>query len=211
MINEAIFITFEGGEGSGKTTQIKLFVEWFKDFYGPCVVSREPGGVKEAEEIRKVLLDKKNVLTPESELILFETARKFFVKDKIASTLIEGKSFISDRFYDSTSVYQGRVGGLSKDLVDEKNMEAVYVGGKYYTPDLTFLLDIDPKIGLERVRNGGNWSRFEAKGLEYHEKVRKGYLEVAKENPERIRIINVNKDIKSIQNELREEFSKKYL
>ena len=170
----SFFITFEGGEGAGKTTQIKYLAECLAP---KVVVTREPGGTAVADQIRATLLDPKNKISPELELLLYEAARRDHVENIIRPALKAGKIVLCDRFTDATIAYQGFARGLSLKLID--NLNTIATGG--LKPDLTFLFDLSPKIGLNRAtKRNPTKDRIESEKIAFHEKVRKGYLTLAR-------------------------------
>ena len=195
-------ITFEGCDGCGKTTQSALAIEYLAK-KGFCVVKfREPGATKLGEEVRRLLLDPALEKSPEEELLLYETARSRNVKHNILPALGEGKIIICDRFYDSSTAYQAYGGNLDPEFVTMLNMFAT--GG--LKPDLTIILDIDPTAGLAKVtrKEFGKMDWQEQKKIEFHQKVREGYLTIAKEEPDRVKVINYRDgDIDGMQNEIR--------
>ena len=185
-----LFITFEGGEGSGKTTQIQRLKDWIEENYTELslCLTREPGGTEDAEVIRGLLL---NGVTqkwqPASEAMLISASRHEHVVHVIQPALRKGDIVICDRFVDSTHVYQGFVGGVSGDVLD--GLDKLSCNG--LVPDLTLLLDVDSNVGLARtIKRGGSESRFEAKGEAFHQKVRQGFLARASKEPNRIVIID---------------------
>ena len=181
------FITLEGSEGSGKSTQSALIYDHLKKQGKDVVQLREPGGVKISEAIRNLLLDVKNeAMGNECETLLYMAARAQVVKEMIAPTLKAGKIIICDRFLDSTIVYQGFGHGMDIEFI--KKLGAFATGG--IKPDLTLLFDIDTKEGLSRTN--AKKDRIELRPLDYHERVRRGYLELAKREPERIKVIKVD-------------------
>ncbi len=189
-----MFITFEGIEGCGKTTQVKRAAQYLQDSGRICVVTREPGGTKIGRKIRGILLDPENLmLDPVAELMLYTADRAQHVKEVIAPALAEGKTVLCDRFFDATVAYQGHGRGLDISLI--RTLHKIANGG--ITPDLTLLLDLSPHTGLDRAwqRIGrdagvGGESRFEEETLGFHERVRHGYLALAKGDPGRIRIVD---------------------
>jgi dTMP kinase len=188
----AIFITFEGGEGVGKTTQVKLLYNWMKERNIPCVVTREPGTdhIEECMKIRELLLNPQNTLCHTSELLLFLADRAQHVENFIKPTLAKGIHVICDRYIDSTRVYQC-TRGLSRNKVDLL-LDFATSG---LLPDITFLLDIPVCIGLERAKAKSIYKegdRMEKAGLKFHEDVRYGFLKLAESVSEchRFRIIN---------------------
>ncbi len=201
-----MFITLEGIEGSGKTTQIKNIVEFLENKGYDCVVTREPGGTKIGEKIRSILLDPENRnMEPACELLLYFSDRVQHIKELINPALSEGKTIICDRFFDATLVYQGYARGLSIDLIIKLHQMIAY-GLK---PDITILLDLLPEIGLSRaweqidngLRNEGE-TRFEKETLSFHEKVRAGYLELARLEPKRFRIIDASKNKDQVKQQI---------
>jgi dTMP kinase len=184
------FITFEGGEGSGKSTHAKRLAEKLKSLGFEVVVTREPGGSPGAEIIRHVLLSgAAKPLGAETETILFAAARDDHVRQVIRPALLDGKWVICDRFIDSTRVYQGTLGKVDQKLI--RGLERVTVGAAM--PDLTFLLDVPANVGLARAtrrRAGTAADRFEAETLEFHEDLRRAYRADAQEEPKRIVVID---------------------
>jgi len=192
MTLRGLFITFEGGEGCGKTTQIQKLADHIKGITTtPFVVTREPGGVPVAELIRGILVNgDAETWRPAAEGLLISAARHEHVEQIIRPALAQNKLVISDRFFDSTIVYQGIVGGVSTD--DIAAMNKIACGDIY--PDVTIILDIDSQIGLARAKSRGDGEdRFEAKGHAYHEKVRAGFLEIAANAPSRCVVIDANR------------------
>ena len=187
-----LFITFEGGEGCGKTTQIQHLAFRIKNITSaPFVVTREPGGVPAAELIREILVNGDDeTWRPVTEGLLMSAARHEHVEQIIRPALAQNKLVISDRFVDSTIVYQGIVGGVSSD--DIAAMNKIACGD--ISPDVTIILDIDSQIGLARAKSrGGGEDRFEAKGNAYHEHVRAGFLEIAANSSSRCVVIDANR------------------
>jgi dTMP kinase len=193
------FITFEGGEGSGKSTQIKLLAQKIKNFDSVCV-TREPGGTKSAEQIRKLLVrGKVDKWSSISELLLLYAARKDHVDNLILPELIKNKWVLCDRFSDSTYVYQGMCGMTPIDTI--KKVEKLVIGN--FKPKITFLIDIDPKIGIKRSKRKGNKDiRYENMDMKFHHKVRKSYLKLAKFNKKRFIKIDGTKTISQIENKI---------
>lgn len=192
MTSRGFFISFEGGEGCGKTTQIQKLANHIENISTiSFVVTREPGGVPAAELIRDILVNgDAKTWRPTTEGLLMCAARHEHVEQIIRPALIQNKLVISDRFIDSTTVYQGIVGGVSTDAIAAMNEIAC---GDIF-PDVTIILDIDSQIGLSRARlRGDGEDRFEAKGIAYHEKVRAGFLEIAANSPSRCVVINANR------------------
>jgi dTMP kinase len=184
------FITFEGGEGSGKSTHAKQLAEHLKSLGIDVVLTREPGGSPGAEVIRHILLS--GVAKPlgaETEAILFAAARDDHVRTVIRPALVDGKWVICDRFIDSTRVYQGVLGHVDMKLI--RSLERVTVGAAM--PDLTFILDVPANIGLARAkhrRGSGTVDRFEAESVEYHQDLGRAYRAIALEEPNRIVMVD---------------------
>ena len=198
------FITFEGGEGCGKSSQLQMFYKWFSDNYGPAIMTREPGGEVIAERIREILLDKDNRIEDLTELLLYEAARTQFVANILRPNFGKGISVLCDRFYDSTTAYQGYARGLS--LGEVNHLNHLVTGG--LNPDLTFILDIDPVAGLNRAGMRGEKDRIEKETIEFHQKVRNGYLKIAEDNLNRCVVIPSQDGIGLVQDDLRREFCK---
>jgi dTMP kinase len=182
-----LFISFEGIDGSGKSTQTKLL----KERYPNAILTREPGGSAGAEEIRALLLTgDPDRWSAETEILLFTAARRDHLETTITPALAAGKTVICDRFADSTRVYQGATRGTLRGAVD--TLHDVMIGRE---PDLTFIIDMDPKVALERglARRSGE-DRFEDMGLAFQETLRHGFLALARTNPDRCVLIDGNRD-----------------
>lgn len=202
-MSKGIFITFEGIDGCGKSTQLGLLKEDFLKEGIEFIEVREPGGTPVGEKIRTILLDKKNdSMTRMAELLLFEAARAQITEEVIIPTLESGKNVICDRFYDSTSAYQGYANKMGRDLTDFLNLKAT----AGVSPDLTVLLDIDPETAFKRraLRDAGEEDRIEMQGLSYQQMVREGYLELAKEQ-DRIKIVDASQPVDAIYQEIRKQ------
>lgn len=185
--SRGFFITFEGGEGVGKTTQIAKLAQALEATGRTVVVTREPGGSQIANRIRSLLLDAKmEGLVPLAELFLYEASRAQHVHDVIRPALESGSVVICDRFADSSIVYQGAARGIAGPLV--RSLNQIATGG--LKPHLTFYLDLDPRIGLARVGARGILDRMEKEKLSFHQAVRKGYRALARKEPKRFRVIN---------------------
>lgn len=203
-----MFITLEGIEGAGKTSQVENIVAFFKSRGYVCVTTREPGGTLIGGKIRGILLDPDSRdLCPEAELMLYVADRVQHIKTMIKPNLAEGCVVVCDRFYDATLVYQGYARGLPTALISELHRLVC----ADMQPDLTLLFDLAPEIGLKRalreLRNGSrseDESRFEAEKIEFHHKVRDGYLELARLNPERFRIIDASVDKNQVSRQVEE-------
>jgi len=192
-----MFITFEGGEGSGKSTQIKLLAERCESLGKPVVSTREPGGTPDGEAVRALLVTgEAGRWSAEAETLLNYAARDNHLNKIIRPALREGKTVVCDRFMDSTRAYQGYAGACTFHLIDE--LERSIVGAT--RPNITFIFDLDPVVGLERAtkQGKGKEDRFERMGLAFHQRLRDGFLEIAKENPDRCRVINAADSIEKV-------------
>ena len=199
---KGVFITFEGIDGCGKSTQVALCKEWLESIGRTVLYVREPGGTKIGEKIRELLLDKKNSsMAPMTELFLFEAARAQIVEETIKPALSEGKVVICDRFFDSSYAYQGCARGLGPEMVSRLNMDAT--GG--LVPDVTFFLDISVEGAIKR-RNvrGEEKDRIESAGDTFQEKVREGFIRAASED-KRIVTIDASDAPEAIFEQIREK------
>jgi dTMP kinase len=188
-----LFITFEGIEGSGKTTQIRRLKRYLTERGIPCVVTREPGGSPIGEKIRNILLNPDHgQIAPLTELLLYEAARSQHVEEVIKPLLKKGTVILCDRFSDASLAYQGYGRGIELELIKKLNRLAT----DRIQPDVTFLLDCPPRVGLRRAidRNQrgetAKEDRFERESLSFHRRVRKGYLALAKPHPKRVKLID---------------------
>lgn len=203
-----IFITFEGIEGCGKTTQINLLKAYLLKRNYNVQLTREPGGTRIGDQIRKILLsDKNNAISDKTELLLYEACRAQHIKEVILPALKEDKIVLCDRFADSTLAYQGY--GRKIDLGFIERLDIIVAGE--LRPDLTILLDMDVGSGLQRAKNRNSKvtesereERFEKETLEFHERIRKGFLELAEKDRKRIRIIDGSKSVDEIQKIIRD-------
>jgi dTMP kinase len=191
-------ITFEGIDGSCKSTQIKKLESRLKRFKINYVTYREPGGTSLSEKIRQILLDKENMeLSSISEGLLFAAARAQLVKEKIRPDLHSGKVVICDRFIDSTIAYQGYGRGLDV----QKLVSINEIATEGLIPDITFLLDIKPENAFKRI-DSTEIDRMESVGIKFFKKIRKGYFQIIKDNPERFFLINADQSEVLIENEI---------
>lgn len=195
------FITFEGVEGCGKTTQIKLLDDFLSARGLSTVLTREPGGCPIADKIRTILLDAENrALSPLAELMLYAAARAQHVTEVISPALDAGKIVLCDRFCDATVAYQSFGRGIDRCVIDTLNLHAC----QGVSPDLTVLVDCDPRVGLERARrrieatSGPREERFELEALAFHQRVRAGYRQLAADQPDRFLIIDGSAGIEDI-------------
>ena len=192
------FITFEGSEGCGKSTQSEMLFSYLKARGAKVIYLREPGGVRLSETIRTILLDPKSKISAQAETLLYMAARAQVVEEIIKPALEAKKIVVCDRFLDSTIAYQGY--GLGIDIKVIKSMGNFATGG--ITPDLTIFLDLPVESGLKHRHNCKD--RIEQRSMSYHEKVRKGYLALAKQEPRRIKIVKVLDNKFKTQNKIRE-------
>lgn len=192
-----MFITFEGGEGTGKTTLIAKIAEFLRKNH-EVVTTREPGGSAIAEAIRDIILNPKyEGVTPTTEALLLAAARAQHLDEVILPALKQHKIILCDRFLDSSLAYQAYARGLGFDFVLNINAYAVK-----HLPDLTFYIDLDPQVGMKRIENRDKYDRLDQETKEFHDRVRKGYLEVYKKYPNRIIIINGDQSIDEILNQI---------
>ncbi len=199
MKNKGYFISFEGIDGSGKSTQIQKLANFLKGRDFDIVITREPGGSKGGEEIRKLLLQG-NVdrWSAETEILLFTAARRDHLERIILPALEEGKVVICDRFTDSTRMYQGMRGVNLRNLVDTLNEKVIK-----FDPDLTIVIDINPEISLKRAKSRKTVEeRFEDFGADLQMKMRKGFLELAKEFSNRIEVVNGQQSIDNLAKDI---------
>ena len=199
MKKKGYFITFEGIDGSGKSTQIQKLAEFLEARDFDIVITREPGGSKGGEEIRNLLLQGNvNRWSAETEILLFTAARRDHLERIILPALKEGKIVICDRFTDSTRMYQGMRGANLRNLVDTLNEKVIK-----FDPDLTIVIDINPEISLKRAKSRKTVEeRFEDFGADLQMKMRKGFLELAKEFSNRIEVVNGQQSIDNLAKDI---------
>ncbi len=202
------FITLEGGDGTGKSTQARLLSEFLEQNNVKPLLTREPGGAPGSDEVRELILtgdpDRWDAV---GETLLFYASRRNHLRLTVWPALARGEWVISDRFADSTIAYQGYGNQLGVDQV--MKVHEVTVGD--FEPDLTFILDIDVKTGLARTQGREhNEDRFERMEIEFHERMREGFLEIAKQHPNRCVIINADQDIESVQKDMRAVLKDRY-
>lgn len=196
-----MFITFEGIEGCGKSTQSKLLCEALIDRGFPVVFTREPGGTPAAEELRSFLLKPRDEkFPPFAELSIYEAARAFHVENLIRPSLKEGAVVICDRFIDSTVAYQGYGRGIDVSLIERLNREAT--GG--LKPDITVLLDLPVEEAFRRILDRRK-DRMESEGVDFHRRVREGFLRIAGKEPDRFIVIDGTKSVEEIHSEILQE------
>ncbi len=202
-----MFITLEGPEGSGKTSHIPYLVEYLREQGHTVFPTREPGGTSISEQIRDILHDLKNAeMHPRTETLLYQAARAQIVEQVIKPRLAAGEVVISDRYYDSTIAYQGY--GHQQDLEQVRALVKYATGG--LTPDLTILLDLDVEVGLKRKKqNESEWNRMDDHEVKFYERVRAGYLEMVKQEPQRWVVVNSDQKWDEVQKDIRSQvFSK---
>ncbi|MDA5094968.1 dTMP kinase [Aliiroseovarius sp. KMU-50] len=194
-----LFISFEGIDGSGKSTQARLLADHLRAMGHDVVLTREPGGSPGAEEIRALVLQgDPDRWSAETELLLFTAARRDHLERLIRPALAEGKIVITDRFADSSRIYQGTRSGDLRDTVDK--LHELMIGQE---PDLTFLIDMDPETGLARAKGrGGDEERFEDFGADLQKLMRKGFLALAERAPDRFRVIDGGRDMVTVASEV---------
>jgi dTMP kinase len=202
------FITFEGGEGCGKSTQSKLLFQAIQQKNYPCYITREPGGTPGAEQIRNLLVEGEiNKWEKMTEILLHMAARKEHVEKVIKPKLNEGINIICDRFVDSTIAYQGYGHELGSDIITNLHNN---IFEEFY-PDLTFIMDMDVNDGIKRtLRRKTTENRYEKMDIPFHKRVREGFLKIAYNNPERFIIINAKNTISHIHNIILEHINQRF-
>jgi dTMP kinase len=203
-MKRGLFISFEGGEGSGKSVQARLLTELLQKRGRDVVLTREPGGTAAGERIREIVLHAQEIaLSPEAQVLLYSTARAQNVREVIRPALDAGKLVIADRFFDSTTAYQGYGHGVSLEQI--RGVIALACGDTI--PDRTFLLDIPVDTGLGRSgwRAQSKWDRFEVLDTAFHTRVREGYLRLAAEEPGRWVVIDADRNQAAIEKDVRRE------
>lgn len=210
-MKKGLLITFEGGEGSGKSTIIKRLVQELQAQYPDIVLTREPGGTKISEEIRKIILDKDNVLMDKkTEALLYAASRRQHLIETVFPALDSHKIVLSDRYLDSSLVYQGYARGIGINEVLDVNLFAI----DNRLPDLTILFDLRPEVGLKRIKsNSREINRLDLEALEFHKKVHEGYLILQKQYGDRIKKVDAEQPIEDVYYRVRklvEEKIKEY-
>jgi dTMP kinase len=202
------FITFEGSEGSGKSTQVQRLAERLERSGVPHLVTREPGGTAIGESIRELLqfAPHSSGMTPETELLLFEASRSQLVREIIKPALERDMCVIADRFFDSTTVYQGAARKLDREMVERLN--AVAVGD--CIPDVTFVLDIDAANAKSRMQKPRRPDRMEQEPAEFYERVRQAYRDLAAREPNRIILIDGSRDAEEVESEIWKALSSRF-
>lgn len=197
-MQKGLFITFEGNDGSGKTTISKLAYEKLKEAGYPVIYTREPGGIDIAEQIRHVILDPKNTaMDARCEALLYAASRRQHLVEKVLPALAENKIVLCDRFVDSSLVYQGIARKIGIEEVFNINQFAI----EGHMPDATVFLSVSLEVGLSRVSNRGNLDRLDNESMEFHTLVAQGYEVVKEKFKERMHIVDANKDIDSVLEE----------
>ncbi|HEV2352313.1 MAG TPA: dTMP kinase [Terriglobia bacterium] len=207
MKKPGIFITLEGIDGTGKSTQHRLLAEYLRKGGHNVTATREPGSTLVGEQIRDILLaSKTRKLAPLAELLLMYSARAQHLEEVVRPALARGEIVVSDRFSDASMAYQGfgrKLGATTVEAVDR-----IVCGTT--KPDLTLLLDLSPRLALKRahsreVRHNSKHGRFEVQGLSFHERVRRGYLAIARKEPGRVKLIHANQAVTEVQDEIRRQ------
>ncbi len=195
-MRHGVFITFEGGEGAGKSTQVRLLTQRLSASGREVTATREPGGSPGAESIRELLVSgESDRWSSLSETLLMYAARRDHIERVIVPALARGEVVVCDRFSDSTRAYQGAGGGVSPDLIAALEAEVL----ASTRPDLTLIFDLPVETGLARAADRGDTeARFESKGLEFHQRLRARFLQIAAEEPQRCRVINAAQDIETV-------------
>jgi dTMP kinase len=204
-MKKGLFVAFEGGEGSGKSTIIEKIYIWLRESGHECVLTREPGGIKISEKIRAVILDKENTeMDGRTEALLYAAARRQHLVEKVIPAINSGKIVLCDRFVDSSLAYQGYARGLGIDEVFEINKFAI----NDCMPNVSILFDIDPEIGLERIRKNSSRevNRLDLEKIDFHNKVREGYTKIYENNKDRMIKINAEQSIDQVFEEVKRIF-----
>jgi len=206
-LRKGFLITLEGGEGSGKTTQVELLAAHLEEQGKKVLRAREPGGTGLGEQVRTLLLRADGVkISPLTELLLYLSCRAQLVEEVFRPALEAGGIVLCDRYWDATVAYQGYGRGLDLNMIEQINHEVV----KDVIPDLTFLLDMEAKAGLDRISRRGR-DRLEGEGLAFHQRVREGYLELALQNPGRIKVIRAERGTLEVAAEIRAHIPASFL
>lgn len=201
MTSKGFFITLEGGDGAGKTTVIGRVREYLQLQKRPYLVTREPGGIEIAEKIRSIILNPAHTaMDARTEALLYAAARSQHLAEVVEPALRQGRIVLCDRFVDSSLVYQGNARGLGVKAVRSINKFAT--GG--LAPDLTLYLDVDPEVGLSRIsaNQDREVNRLDMESLAFHRKVREGYLAIADEEPQRVVVLDANRPLESVEQDV---------
>lgn len=202
-MKKGLFITFEGADGCGKTTQLNLLAQLLKEKGQEVIITREPGAKGLGEKVREILLNYDGEVSSNCEAFLFLADRAQHIDLIVRPAIAQGKIVLCDRHTDSTLAYQGY--GRGVDLAQLKMLNGLATSG--FVPDLTFVFDIDVETSMARV--GKNKDRMESAGVEFHEKVRSGYLEIAKQEPDRVKVINSKDSIENIFEQVKNEMQRR--
>ena len=201
---KGIFITLEGGDGAGKSTQIDNIKTYFEERGYSVLLSREPGGTHIGEKLRDILLDRSNSeMDPVTEMLVYAASRAQHVSELVRPALEEGKVVICDRYVDSSIAYQGYGRELGDDVA---KVNRIATGG--LTPDITFWLDIDPEEGKRRAKNDGELDRLETENMDFHYRLREGYKALHEAEPERIKVIDASKSREEMKQRIYEQLDK---
>jgi dTMP kinase len=205
MSMTGLFITFEGPDGAGKSTQLRLLANHLREVGIPCITTREPGGTSISDKIRTILLDPQNSsMIPKTEALLYAASRAQHVAEVIRPALERGEIVICDRYIDASTAYQAVGLGLSPAIIRRWNEEAT--DGLW--PDRTFLIDLPPHEGLSRIEARGGLDRIEGRDLAYHQKVRDTFLQLAASEPERFFLLDGTESIQTIADRIRHEMDR---
>jgi dTMP kinase len=210
MNRKGIFITLEGGDGSGKTTMIQRLAKYIEEEGYPVVTTREPGGIEISEKIRSIILDPAHTsMDARTEALLYAAARRQHLVEKVKPAIEQGAIVLCDRFVDSSLVYQGFARGIGIEEVASINRFAV----DDWEPDATFYLDIEPELGLARINasRGEEMDRLDMESISFHHKVREAYLELAREFPERITIVDASPAPEQVEQVLKDLLKKRFI
>ena len=194
------FITLEGIEGSGKSTSLDTISKILETLDIEFIITKEPGGGPLGKDLRKILLDKKTSISPEVELLLMMADRKNHIDNIVEPSLEKGVWVISDRYLDSSYAYQG--GGRQ---IDTSKIDLLTELLKLPTPDLTILFDLSPEIALQRAKNRSELDRFESEPIDFHQRIREAYLNLANDNVERYVVIDASKDIQNVKDQVQKK------
>ncbi|WP_150275661.1 dTMP kinase [Paenibacillus tepidiphilus] len=210
MTSTGFFITLEGGDGAGKTTVIGRVREYLQQQKRPYLVTREPGGIEIAEKIRSIILNPAHTaMDARTEALLYAAARSQHLAEVVEPALQQGMIVLCDRFVDSSLVYQGNARGLGVEAVRSINKFAT--GG--LAPDLTLYLDVDPEVGLSRIsaNQDREVNRLDLESLAFHRKVREGYLAIAAEEPQRVVVLDANRPLESVEQDVLQVLKDRFL
>ena len=196
------FITLEGIEGSGKSTSLDTISKILETLNIEFIITKEPGGGPLGKDLRKILLDKKTSISPEVELLLMMADRKNHIDNIVEPSLEKGVWVISDRYLDSSYAYQG--GGRQ---IDTSKIDLLTELLKLPIPDLTILFDLSPEIALQRAKNRSELDRFESEPIDFHQRIREAYLNLANDNVERYVVIDASKDIQNVKDQVQKKVS----